>query len=101
MPIAVRIASSVVYRSSSASGRSCSRCRSTDGARGNDVVGHDERTIGEPSRRLGCGEQVDRGARARAEGDARQLARSPNQRDHVPDDLVAHGCLVDEGPQRP
>ena len=32
MPIAVRTASSAVYRSSSASGRSCKRCRSTAGA---------------------------------------------------------------------
>ena len=61
-----------------------------------DVVRHDERAIREPGRRLGRGEQVHRGARTRAERDARELTRPPHERDDVADHLFAHGRGVDE-----
>ena len=43
-----------------------------------------------------CGQQVHRGPRAGAERDARQLARAPDDRDHVGDDLLADARRIDD-----
>ena len=61
-----------------------------------DVVGRHEVAAREPRRGLRRGEQVHRAARARAERDARELARPAHERDDVADDRVAHGRRVDD-----
>ena len=70
------------------------------GRDGDDVVGDDEPAAGEPGRGLGRGEEMHRGARARTERDARQLACPAHQRDDVADDCLAHGRRVDQRARR-